>query len=70
MSKFLRLGLGAVFTLWLALAIVACDLPNRWEDRYFDGTYPITWRTGMIFVAVLLLTQGAARFLSGRNNPD
>ena len=46
--------LGAAVLYYL---VAFSTLPWIWEDRYPDGSYPMTWRSGLVLLLILAITQ-------------
>ena len=44
----------------ISMGLIYSKLPLLWEAHYPDGSYPITWRSGLILLALLAVTQWVA----------
>lgn len=66
MKTVLQVVLGIALTIGVATLFLYTTLPIFWEVRYPDGSYPITWRSGLVFLIVLAVAQLAAFFLVRR----
>jgi hypothetical protein len=69
-SVAFRRGLGlallvaSISSILLGAVLLCTSFPFFWETRYPDGSYPMTWRSGVVFLSLMLFCMGfATRFL-------
>ena len=60
MKTLFQVLLGLVLCIVIAVGLMYSRLPFFWEAHYPDGSYPITWRSGLLFLVLLAVTQWIA----------
>lgn len=70
MRALLQVLLGAVLCVAIALGVVYSPIPLIWEHEDQPLVYSITWRSAIVFLLLVLITQGISYVvfrLIGRN---
>jgi len=63
MRKFFQTILGAALCIGIVAGIVYSPLPLFWEHEDQPLVYSITWRSGVVLLLLVLLTQLISHFL-------
>lgn len=50
--------LGVLLAMAVGYSILFSSFPLFWESQYVDGSYPITWRSDLVFLLVLAASEG------------
>jgi len=53
----IQIGIGIAVTVVTCLLFLYTSAPIFWETRYPDGSYPISWRSGLAFLLFLAVGQ-------------
>ena len=56
----LQVLIGLITCVMIATALIYTRLSFFWEPRYPDGSTPITWRSGVMFVILVAISQFAS----------
>jgi hypothetical protein len=67
MKTIFQVLFGIVLSIVIAVGLTYSRLPFFWEAHYPDGSYPITWRSGLLFVFLLAVTQWIAFLIFRRS---
>jgi hypothetical protein len=58
MKAVLQILLGLALCIVIAVWLIYSSFSFFWESRYPDGSNPITWRSDMVLLLLLAITQG------------
>ena len=53
----IQIVIGITVTAVICLVFLYTSAPIFWETRYPDGSYPISWRSGLAFLLFLAVGQ-------------
>jgi CDP-diglyceride synthetase len=67
MKTLLQILFGIVLSVVVAVGATYSRIPFFWETHYPDGSYPITWRSGLLFLVIVAITQWIASLFFRRN---
>lgn len=63
MRTVLQVLFGMLLCVTTAIALTYSRFPFFWETQYPDGSCPISWRSGLVFLVLLGATQWIAFLL-------
>ena len=67
MKALLQILFGIILCIVVVVGATYSRLPFFWETHYPDGSYPITWRSGLLFLVLFGVTQWIAFLIFRRN---
>ena len=66
MKAVMQIVIGIVVASVISLLFLYTRLSLFWETRYPDGSYPISWRSGLVFLLFLAVGQLVGFYIARR----
>ena len=66
MRAVIQVVIGIVVTAVISLLFLCTRVSLFWETRYPDGSYPISWRSGLAFLIFLAVGQLVGFYVAQR----
>ena len=64
MKALIQIVIGIVVTVVVCLLLLYTRLPLFWETRYPDGSYPVSWRSGLALLVFIAAGQLVGFFVA------